>query len=501
MELMSAKKKEVAALTKDIEAKTKLVGELSVDIVQMKEDLDDTQKALAEDKKFLADLEKDCKTKQAEWDERSKTRTEELVALADTIKILNDDDALELFKKTLPSPALLQTAVSGKEVRKQALQALSARHGRSYQKDSRLELIALTLRGGARDFGKVLKMIDEMVTLLGKEQTADDEKKAYCEAELDKAEDDAKVLDQTVADLEKAIADANEMIATLTDEIAALEDGIKALDKSVVEATENRKSEHATYVETMAADNAAKELIGVAKNRLAKFYTPKLYKAAPKRELTAEQRITVNMGGTIAATPAPGGIAGTGITYLQEQPATLVQVSSHEQKGEVAPPPPPETWGAYTKKGEEHGGVVAMLDMLVADLDKEIQEMTVDEKDAQAEYETFIEDSAAKRAADSKSIADKEGAKADLEAEVEKLTAELKSTKLAAMDKYGYIKDLHLECDWLLETYEGRKAARAGEVESLKNAKAVLSGADYSLVQQSSQSQRAAHLRGAAASL
>merc|ERR1719284_2292235 len=103
-----------------------------------------------------------------------------------------------------------------------------------------------------------------------------------------------------------------------------------AMDKAVVEATDNRKSEHAFYVETMAADNAAKELIGVAKNRLAKFYTPKLYKAAPKIELTAEERVAVNMGGTLAPTAPPGGIAGTGVTLLQEGPATLVQVSAHK---------------------------------------------------------------------------------------------------------------------------------------------------------------------------
>merc|ERR1719252_434092 len=259
-----------------------------------------------------------------------------------------------------------------------------------------------------------------------------------------------------------------------------------------MEATETRKTEHATYVETMAADNAAKDLIGVAKNRLAKFYTPKLYKAAPKRELTAEERVSVSMGGTMAPTAPPGGIAGTGVSFLQEQPATLMQVASHKVQVKVAPAPPPETWDAYAKKGEEHTGVTTMLDMLVADLDKEIQEMTVDEKDAQAEYEEFMSDSAAKRAADSKSIAEKEGAKADLEAEVEKLTAENKATKLEAMDMYGYIKDLHLECDWLLANFEARKAARTGEVESLKNAKAVLSGADYSLVQQ-----QTTRLRGA----
>merc|ERR1719436_2161947 len=68
----------------------------------MKDDLGDTAAALEEDKKFLADMEKNCATKSSEWDAICKTRAEELVALAETIKVLNDDDALELFKKTLP---------------------------------------------------------------------------------------------------------------------------------------------------------------------------------------------------------------------------------------------------------------------------------------------------------------------------------------------------------------------------------------------------------------
>merc|ERR1719352_1420773 len=100
--LMSAKTKEVNALTKAIEEKMTRSGELAVAIVQMKNDLGDTAEALIEDKKFLADLEKNCAKKTAEWEVIVKTRNEELLALADTIKVLNDDDALELFKKTLP---------------------------------------------------------------------------------------------------------------------------------------------------------------------------------------------------------------------------------------------------------------------------------------------------------------------------------------------------------------------------------------------------------------
>merc|ERR1719443_2761020 len=102
-ELMAAKKKEIAASTAAIEAKLTLIGELGVKIAEMKNDLGDTAEALVADKKFLADLEKSCAQKKAEWEERSATRKLELAALADTIKILNDDDALELFKKTLPS--------------------------------------------------------------------------------------------------------------------------------------------------------------------------------------------------------------------------------------------------------------------------------------------------------------------------------------------------------------------------------------------------------------
>merc|ERR1719316_1069334 len=123
-------------------------------------------------------------------------------------------------------------------------------------------------------------------------------------------------------------------IATTADEIKGLEEGIVALDKAVAEATEQRKEEHADFVELMTSNAAAKELIGFAKNRLNKFYNRKLYKAPPKRELSEEDRIAVNMGGTMAPTNPPGGIAGTGVTALAD-------VSLHSQE-DVKPPPPPE---------------------------------------------------------------------------------------------------------------------------------------------------------------
>merc|ERR1711896_107873 len=95
----------------------------------MKEDLDDTQKALLDDKKFLADLGKNCALKTKEHEENMKMRSQELVALADTIKILNDDDALELFKKTLPGSSFLQVKVRSAEMQKQALALVRGHKG------------------------------------------------------------------------------------------------------------------------------------------------------------------------------------------------------------------------------------------------------------------------------------------------------------------------------------------------------------------------------------
>jgi len=453
--MVAAKTKEMNTNQKALESKLGREAEVGVQIETLKEDLADTSASYADDKKFLAELEKGCATKQAEHDENVKTRAGELLAIGDTIKILNDDDALELFKKTLPAPSMLQMSVTSQEMKEMALNTLR----RNEMKDPRINLIALALKGHTQGFGKVLKMIDSMVKLLGEEQGDDDSKKDYCESKLDKAEDDMKILQGTIKDTKAAIAEGKDTVATLTSEIAALAAGIKELDSQVDTATANRKSENAAFEELIASDTAAKDSLKMAKNRLAKFYAPKLYKAPPKVELSAAGRVEANFGG-----------------------AVLAQVSAHALRKD-APPPPPATWGAYKTKSKENNGILAMVDMLVADLDKEMTVARTEEKEAQAEYETFLSNAKDKKAEDVKSTNDKTAAKADMEGQLEKMGLELKTTVKEAFAMTQTIGDLHAECDWLLANYDSRKQARAGEIESLKNAKAVLSGSDYSLAQ------------------
>merc|ERR1719337_723891 len=135
-------------------------------------------------------------------------------------------------------------------MRQQALNVL--RKGRNGRKaDPRLDLIEVAMHGGKMGFGKIIKMIDNLVVELKAEQGIDEDKKTYCLKEIDAAEDKKKGLELDVADLEKAIEDGKESIKTFTSELAALEDGIKKLDKSVAEATDTRKKEHDDYVETL----------------------------------------------------------------------------------------------------------------------------------------------------------------------------------------------------------------------------------------------------------
>lgn len=447
--LIEAKTKEVDALTAQIEEEQTRIGNLGVEIAGMENDIEDTEQSMEEDKKFVQELAVNCERKKKEWGEICMVRQQELLALADTIKILNDDDALELFKKTLPSASFVEIKVTSETWRARALDALhkaSRRPKKMYMPTrTELDLIALAISGRKVGFDKVIKMIDEMVANLKKEQIDDENKKEYCSKQFDLSEDKKKELELSVSDSETAIEEMQGSIEKLTEELKALKKGIKVLDKSVADATEQRKEENSDFKDLKQSDTAAKEILLFAKNRLNKFYNPKLYKP-----------------------PA-------------DVPSMLVQVTVH--RNGAAPPPPPESFGAYTKKSGENAGVLQMIDLLVKDLDTELQEAEVNEKNAQSDYEELMAESAVKRADDSKSISDKTSSKAAEEEALENEEDTKAATGKELMATLEYIHSLHGECDFLLKYFDARKEARDDELDALGKAKAVLNGADFSLLQ------------------
>merc|ERR1719428_1223220 len=122
--LIRAKTKEIKAATKAIETKMERSGNLAVSNSQDKDDYEDTENALKEDTEMSSALKESCELKTKEQEVRAKTQTEEISAISAATKLLNDDDALELFKKTLPGPASLLQTSSKTHMHARAKQAL-----------------------------------------------------------------------------------------------------------------------------------------------------------------------------------------------------------------------------------------------------------------------------------------------------------------------------------------------------------------------------------------
>merc|ERR1719156_264007 len=242
-------------------------------------------------------------------------------------------------------------------------------------------LLESSLKSKKVDFSKVLEQIDGMVDVLKKEQADDDSQKDFCNADLAKAEDEKSATESAIETSTAAISEMSSSSASLADEIKTLNAEVVALDKAVAEATEQRKAEHAEFLQFQTENNAAVQLIEKAKNHLFKFYRPNLHKEAPKRELTDEEKILAASGRSdMIATDAPVMIAGT-------TQAVFVQL-----KDDAAPPPPPDTWGAYQKKDGKSNGVISLMEMLAKELEDGITESKHEEETSQKDYERLMAD-------------------------------------------------------------------------------------------------------------
>jgi hypothetical protein len=466
-ELMAAKNDEIAAATKAIEEKQVRSGELKVQATEAKNAAANAQAEAGENSEFAGNLVENCKTKEAEYAERQKTRNQEIVAISEAIKILNDDDALEVFKKTLPSPTslsqqiLLQTDTPSRKKQVNAyamVQSLAA----VSPKPARLSLLAYMLRVGKVDFSKVIKMIDDMIAHLAQEQKDDDDHRNMCNTELDENNDNKKSQERTIRDLSASIDEAKERIAQLKESMETTMTDMEATKAASEEATKNRQKENAEFKQTMIELNAAKQLLAKAKNRLNKFYNPSQYVPPPQRELTEEERIAQNMGETIEQGPAET-IAGTDQTvYIQKLDI-----------GEA-----PET-ATYEKKTAKSGGVLQLMAMLAKDIDSQMQEEEHDEGVAQRGYEKLMSESKNSLQESQKSLTQMEGELAETETQKNGDKQKRADTNKELMATNEKIAALHQSCDFLLQNFDFRKEARARESDGLKNAKATLAGANF----------------------
>eukprot|EP00933_Yihiella_yeosuensis_P047775 TRINITY_DN436_c0_g3_i1.p1 TRINITY_DN436_c0_g3~~TRINITY_DN436_c0_g3_i1.p1 ORF type:complete len:693 (-),score=246.54 TRINITY_DN436_c0_g3_i1:154-2232(-) len=440
-QLLEAKTEEIDQIEETVAQKIDRQGEARVLLVELKGQLSDAKKALGKDFSALAKLAESCKAKTSDWEVRQKMRSDEEQAIADTIKILTSDDALEVFKKTLPS-AEQESFIQLDDARRKALTLVhSIADGKkaASKAKAQFDLVMLALSHRGVDFSKVQKMIDDMVTLLKTEQKDDDDKKDYCAKQFFETEKKVKVLDRKIANLHESIDEKKMEVAALEPEIAEIQKGIEKLDKAVEEATQQRKLEN-EELNALATSNAqAKDLLTLAKNRMNKFYHPELVP-------------------TTTAAPAE-----------EEESFFQVEVRAHKQA--------PETYGEHKTQEGAGNTIVTMLKTIMNDLDAEVAEAEHEDKASQKLYEELLEDSKAKRAADEQSIATKQRVKAEADTAMITHNSSVKAESAELTNVKAYDAELHKDCDWLNKNYEVRKKARAGERETLVESKAVLAGA------------------------
>merc|ERR1719333_1643877 len=155
------------------------------------------------------------------------------------------------------------------------------------------------------------------------------------------------------------------------------------------------------------------------------------------------------------------------------------------QKQEPAGPPPPPGFKEY-KNNASSGGVMGMIQQIINDAKAMEAEAIRSEEDAQKAYEDFVKDTNASIEEKSKDIVNKSESKAKAEADLVEAKENKEAVMLELEQLSNYNAQLHQSCDFVMKNFEIRQTARDEEVEALRQAKAILSGAKFSeLVQQS----------------
>jgi len=429
-DLKAAKEAEIKAGEDQKDTKTQELADTDQTLAQTKQDLEDTRNSLSADQKFLMNLKETCAMTDSEWEERQKARQEEIAACSEALSILSSDDAHDTFTKTF-NFAQIKVSKTGKARRANAAKVLLAAAKASHNP----QLAALAARVRLDAFTKVKAAIDDMIAALIKEKADEIKHKDFCTGGLNDNARAQELKARDIDDLEAEIATLTSTIDELTKSIATLEAEIAEMQTQLKRAGEDRELENKDFQATVADQRETQKLLTSAMNVLKAVYAKK---------------------------------------FLQVH-AT--------KKQEPAGPPPPPGFKSYEKQSS--GGVMGMLEQIIADTKTLEAEAIKAESDAQKAYEAFVKDTNASVEEKTRDITNKSDEKA--KAEQDKTSAE--EAKEAAMNEQQMNKneeaDLHKSCDFTLKNFDIRQAARDQEVEALRQAKAILSGAKFTdLLQQ-----------------
>jgi len=436
--LMEAKKAEKAAAE---DALLKMEGENGArgqTKGESQDEVDALKEQVSNDKKYIEQTQTSLDEKNEEWKDRSTLRAGEIAAMSKAIEILSNDDAKDLMTRSHASQGYLflqEGVVSSKSRRVAAAAAI-----RRASTGSRLSALALMVAGEhGSHFTEVMAAIDKMVTTLKEEEATDLEKKETCETDRDDNTRTAALKSREMDELTDGITKLQSEIEQIKAEIKEKEETVDATEKELATATENRKNENKEWSASDADDKLAKETTNRAKDVLTNFYADNNFMLVQKAKVGHKQ-------------PAAG----------------------------EAPAPPPDTWEApYGGKTDESGSIIAILDMIAGDIEKDIQKAKADEDKAQQEFDDFKTESETQIDELTNDISELNGSKGDKENTISEKTEDrtTASGELNAVMKT--INDERPACDFFEVNYPNRVKNRQIEIDGLVKAKAILQGAEF----------------------
>jgi hypothetical protein len=469
-ELKAAKTQEIDVNAKAIISKDKRIGGLALSLSEANHALEDAKEELANAQKMLDTMKKDCAGKQKEMMTRAKSRADEMTAIGDAIKILNDDDALEVFSKAksfVQQPQrMLQTydaflQVSTK-LRIKHTHASAVRHHQKEEPEGEAQKL-------------VSHMIEGMVSVLHDEDVGDEHKKDWCANETavnHQLEAEKKTLMEKT---EASITESEDAIATLVEEIKALTEKIQELDKMVHEATEQRKGEHQEFVDAFATSTTAIRLVTKAIKRLEKFYSPE--KAAAERKAATDAALKAQGLALLSkrSDTHRSDAKAAAMTKMENalMPGGFDDFVQVKARMRVKQPEIPATPSALFQK-QESGGVIGLMNEFVTDIKLDMTEAETEEKFNAKDYVRIMTEAQETRTGDTKALNEKKKAKATADTKLLEDKELFEATKDEHHNLELYLAQLHGECDFLLRNYETRHEARIDEEVGLEEAKTIV---------------------------
>merc|ERR1719333_966797 len=452
-DLSTAQKDEIAAQTQFEELKASILKELEPviaisskkegekadtdqDTDDAKKDLEETIAALAADKDYLYKVREKCRLIDLQYEARLKTRQLEVEAITKAISVLSSDASMDLATNTFNSAAASLLQVESAQ-NKQRQTAASDYLRAVAQKIQSPKLSAFAMRVRLDAFTKVKEAIDNMIAELTKQQADEIKHKDFCVDDFNTNQLQTEKKEREKTDLEALIDDLKMTIAKLTKEIAALEADIAETQMQLKRAGEDREAENKEFQQTVADQRATQKLLSAAMAVLKGFYDKE------------HEVYDLHKG-----------------LLLQKKPKT-----------EPAGPPPPPDFADYQK--QPSGGVLGLIAQIIKDAKAMEAEAVKDEGEAVAAYEDFVTVSNESIESGKKAIAEKAEHKAKTEVALTNAEKSLDSV-VAELDGLAtYKTELHSACDFVLKNFDIRQTKRGEEIEALKQAKAILSGAKF----------------------